>query len=263
MYERIEVVFTSLFLVPSRLLPMPGVLWTLKHEIFFYTLFAFAIWKPKLGVVALVTWFILCISHVSASGSTGFLLDFCASLYSIEFMLGVGCGIALRSFRVPLPAMMIAAGGLLFGLAGASFEAVKSAQPWIANGTTLSQVAQFGLASVLIVLGVGQMDVDRKTVVPSAIGLLGSASYSIYLIHYPTISVCCKILKRLTPAMPLTPIVASVIVVLISVTTGIMLHKWVEVPLMKAFRPKKHRLDNENLADRTRENVARNGFDEG
>lgn len=230
---KINVFASTLLLLPSPYFPVPGVIWTLKHEIFFYLLFAIALWKPRLSLAGLAIWFCLCVSNATDRRYASFLTDFFFSPFNLEFMFGVGCGAALRQMKIPRPGLVLGLGLVGFTSAAVNFVEVEIKPSWIIHPTTLVQVLQFGLSSVLIVLGLGQLDLLGKTQVPSFFKLLGAASYSIYLVHLPIIVIAAKCVKYSALTSPLA--VFSLLSVL-GVAAGIAVHLLVERPLTNVFR---------------------------
>ena len=62
--------------------------------------------------------------------------------------------------------------------------------------------------------------------------LLGAASYAIYLVHFPVISLMTKIGMQIANRVQLPALVFSLAIFAISVAAGILLHLFVEKPLM-------------------------------
>jgi len=234
--ERIQLVLGSLALVPTRIPPVPGVSWTLRHEILFYAVFLIVIWRPRVGAAVLALWFGACVWHGAGSSSSNFLSDFLFSPYNVEFMLGVCCGAFVRCRRVRHPLVVSIVG--LFCLIAAStyYQPVANSKQWIINATSVLQVAQFGVGSALVILGLSQLDISFKISPPKWMMLIGSASYSIYLIHFPVISLSCKILAAIRSLAPMPPHLAFFIVASLGVLAGICFHVYAEIPLLRVIR---------------------------
>ena len=230
--DRISAAVTSILVLPSRFRPVPTVVWTLKHEIFFYCLFLLALWKPRLSLLGLFVWAASTVAYGIRGDHSNFLAELCLSSYNLEFMLGVGVGILLRNVRVPFPLVFCIAGVMLFGYAAVMYRPERFDEPWIPNGTTLWQTIQFGVASGLIVVGVAQLDLNGKVVIPQAFSFIGEASYSIYLSHLLFISIGCRLLKRIDAILPLTPVVSVLALACISVLGGVLVHLLLEKPLI-------------------------------
>jgi peptidoglycan/LPS O-acetylase OafA/YrhL len=66
--------------------------------------------------------------------------------------------------------------------------------------------------------------------------LFGDASYSIYLVHVPVISAGCKVLQMADGYWGVDPLAALAIVSIAGTAAGIVLHQFIELPLLKAGR---------------------------
>lgn len=234
--ENLNVAFTSLTLLPSQYAPQPNVAWTLKHEILFYALFAVVLWRPRLGLGMLLAWAAACIAYATTAHTSNFLTDFLLSSYNLEFLVGITCGWILRTRRVPCPLVLSTVGAIGFFAAGLAYDPPPVEHPWIPNPTTNIQLLYFGLSSALVILGLAQINLSRPIVPPRVLVLLGAASYSIYLVHVPVVSVACKVLVKMNSAFPVHPLAALAVTCAAGVVGGIVLHLGVERPLMKMVR---------------------------
>ncbi|MFO1063214.1 MAG: acyltransferase [Pirellulales bacterium] len=227
-----ELSATSLLLLPSPNLPVPVVLWTLKHEILFYAIFAGMIVRPRWMSGFLMLWVAACFLHSGLTYPAGFLADFLFSPYNIEFALGVLCAAVARKRRIPFPTLLMIAGAIVLFAAAWFYEPVEFNVPWLTNATSLSQALQFGIGSALLILGVVQRDFEGRNPRFPPAALLGAASYSIYLVHFPVMSLVLKVLT----IGAVKPHVQSFTAFLISVTAaliaGVLMHLWLEVPLL-------------------------------
>ena len=233
--DKLAVTVTSVLAIPSRLPPVPVVIWTLKHEVFFYLLFAVALWKPRIGLIGLAVWAAMCLTYGIRGDHSNYVMELLLSSYNLEFMFGVGAGIVLRTVRIPVPGLLLLAGIGIFGYSAATFIRSEFPEPWIPNGTTLGQVVQFGSASVLMILGISQLDLDRKSVVPEVLVSLGAASYSIYLTHPILLGVGYQVIKRINAVRPLTALFSLLALAVFSVIASVIIHLLIEKPLMAFF----------------------------
>jgi len=100
---RIGAIIGSLTLVPTAWLPVPIVVWTLRHEIFFYAIFAVALWRPRWGAALMALGGVLCLYHATVGFASNYLVDFFLNAYNLEFLFGVACGVFMRRARVRFP----------------------------------------------------------------------------------------------------------------------------------------------------------------
>jgi len=202
----------------------------------FYLLFAVILWRPRAGAVLVALGGLLCLYHATIGLTSNFLVDFFCSVYNLEFILGVGCGIYARNAKVPYPLAVAGLGLLLFVLAALDYREPGFVAPWLTNTSTLWQTTEFGVSSALIILGLSQIDRSSPVKVPAALALLGSASYAIYLVHAPAMSFGCKALMVAGQYVPLTPWLALVLLMAIGVSAGLVLHLFIEKPLVRSAR---------------------------
>ncbi|HWA99902.1 MAG TPA: acyltransferase [Pirellulales bacterium] len=234
--QRAEVAVGSLLLLPTNCAPAPVVIWTLRHELLFYAVFALAIWRPRLGGGVFLLWGSLCAYHAASGFNSNFLSDFLLNPYNLEFLLGLGCGWIMRTTRVRFPAVLCLVGGMLFLAACVVYDPIPETKSWTMNPSNGWQVLQFGVSSALIVLGLAEIDVRRTLTPPRWLIFLGTASYSIYLIHFPIISVACKTLKAVDAHVAIAPLLAFLLAATTALAAGLMLHVYVEAPLLAFCR---------------------------
>jgi peptidoglycan/LPS O-acetylase OafA/YrhL len=101
----------------------------------------------------------------------------------------------------------------------------------------------FTLGSAVIILGVVEAERTGLIRAPRWLTYFGNASYAIYLVHFPALSIIAKIVKalqldQLVPEMPLFFMHA-----IVSIGVGCLFHELVEHPLnmwsKRFFRTKK------------------------
>lgn len=202
-----DALLKALLLWPSDTAPVISVAWSLQWEIVFYLLFAAAIVHPALAALGLLT----------------VLLALPASpLYLSLFFGGVVAALVHRH-AANLPGRpLVWLGGLLFAGACAA-DGLGGVKPtlWL------------GVGASLLVLGLALAERQGRAYGSQALWqTLGDASYSIYLTHYPFISVGCKLAMALglRGEQWAAPIYALLLVGALLV--GVALHRWVERPLI-------------------------------
>lgn len=214
---------SSLLLVPADQGPALSVAWTLVHEMVFYVLFLmFFAWRRGFPVV--VTCWVLAILAVQAQGGVKGWAQYLLSLQNLEFVLGMLAAVAVRrgwGMALPISAWIVA-GGLVSGLT-----------------LTLTDPAQqpamrplFGLGMALLVVGCARRDLASTRPPAATWALLGAASYSIYLIHNPLLSLT----QRLLAAAHVGWLPACMAGVALAIAAGIGYHKVVEQPLLDKAR---------------------------
>lgn len=235
-YERqLDVILKSLFLLPQPHLPILIVGWSLTHEVLFYFIFALAILLPlKLSSRLLSGWLVgtLAIFLLNFAGvfdpKQHFLLWFIFNPHNLEFMLG--CLAAYLVLRKRLKTSNL----FLLLLAASCFLAFDIAQA--ERSFPFNPVIIYGIASTLIVIGAATLEVQRSHPLVRLFSFLGDASYSIYLTHYP----CLSVLVKLTIAAPLISIISYPaimgLLLLTTLSVGCLTYVWLEKPLVNWLR---------------------------
>jgi len=170
---------SSLLLLPWEGDPLLGVAWTLRFEVMFYFLFIPFLVRRRLGWAVWLGLGLLAIGSAwsGAELRSPWLLQI-LSLRSLEFLAGVGAAalVGRRSFQGH--ARWVLGGGMLLLLAGGWLEvrhgAAAGSGRWLLHG----------LAAALVVAGLVGWE-QQGLAVPGWLGVLGSCSYGVYLVHMP------------------------------------------------------------------------------
>lgn len=219
----------SLLLVPQPHSPHLAVAWTLVHEVMFYALFATAICSRKLGLMVMGSWFTaVAVANLFFTPLT-FPATYVLSANNLLFCLGMLAAAWKRDFGWPL----FIAGNALFLLTGLLAGRQHD---------VVSYILLFGLASFAIVKCARRLDAHFRHPV---LGLLGDASYSIYLVHYPTLSATVMVLRA---AGVESGLVAYVLSVPVGIAAGIVFHKVIEAPVLNYLRTRRPRITSASIS---------------
>jgi len=97
----------------------------------------------------------------------------------------------------------------------------------------------YGVSASFIIMGLIMLPESKnQSRAFNVLLLLGSASYSIYLIHNPLLSVLNRIVNKLDMVSFLDAKVIFLSIVIICVVAGIVLHLLIEKPILKYLRNK-------------------------
>lgn len=200
------------------------VAWTLYHELLFYVLFSVAIANRRLGFSVLAAWLVLCIFEWSSGTPLrgGVLL----SPLNILFFMGIMSARLLRTGSIPMPAIMAVAGASLFLACG-----VEEVYVGLVDERMLFPF--YGIGSVLIIVGLAVLETNGRFRTPNLLEFVGEASYSIYLTHFPLLSIFAKLFFALKLNAYVSPSVAYLFLVLLCVACGGAFHVLVEKPLLQ------------------------------
>jgi exopolysaccharide production protein ExoZ len=215
---------SSLFLLPDGSPPALSVAWTLIHELLFYVVFTVFFISGRLLAVLALAW-ALAISLYAVLGAPvapAPILKLLVEPLNIEFILGMGVAYLSKAFS----GRRFAAS--LLALGAASFILIASFP------ISFEHRVMFAAPFSCLVLGAVFLERNARFSTPMFLVRLGDASFSIYLIHNPLLSVTSRMLGYLPFArhwwLGLSVGVAS------SVLAGVLYHLFVEKPLMAGFQ---------------------------
>ncbi len=184
--------------------------WSLEYEMLFYIVLAASLFIPNRLLVALLPATLLT-ALVIAAGMNPQML---------EFVAGMAVALATNRKVRPLLGSILAIIGLVLMCIGHASEAEHSSL------THLTQVGAVALVTGLVIMPQAKLAIT---------GLLGSASYPVYLIQWFTIPVALAFL-----AAPLEPNAAHGVLILLTVLlatqfAGMAFDRFVDQPLAKAI----------------------------
>ncbi|MDN4988171.1 acyltransferase [Bradyrhizobium arachidis] len=216
-------VVLSLLILPVKEEVILATEWTLRHEILFYALFACFLWNRKIGFWLLVTWGFIGLP-LALFGDKGWLIDFIFNNNHVLFLCGVGIAwLYIRGHSAGGPYFLLA--GLIVFAVTFYFAMSKQIPP---NGELLL----FGLGAAGIIHGACSMPSLNRKIAP--LEEAGAASYALYLIHYPLISLLAKIAVKLNATIAAPRALYFVTIIAICQMAAIVFHRLIEAPLMKA-----------------------------
>ena len=217
---------SSLLLLPADGPPALSVAWTLVHELMFYAVFLLFFISRRWLVLGMVAWAALILASQQVWSPTGWL-RYPLSMLNIEFMLGVLAAWTVKSWAsrprlahgwgwVVMTGVVVACVGL------ALISGELSTYPRL--------MFAFGLA--LIIVGFAVREQSSRLHWPGLLLLMGNASYSIYLVHNPLLSIT----QRLAAHLGLTWGGGLLFGVVCSVLAGYLYYLVVERPVLRFFQ---------------------------
>lgn len=208
----------SLTLLPSHSLPVLSVAWTLQHELVFYALFglcAFVFKRPSLIFLwALPIVGLLFFDITQRWGQT------LAGLINLEFLFGVGACYAYHSGRFKAQRHAL----LLIGIALVGIAC------YVLHGAAVIYQYRIiaGLGFSVIVLAVALYECTCDFSRFRTLIFLGAASYAIYLVHAPFMSLLIRL-----PIMYPHWAVPFILFIPLSCVAGAAYFMLVERPLLR------------------------------
>lgn len=219
----------SLFFIPAvnvdgHMHPFLGVGWTLNFEIFFYLLFALALFTRINPIRFLAPVFIVLtiLYPVTRQNDWPVPFQFWADPIVLDFLAGMVLARIVQrgAFRLPAPlALLLIIVGLtyLFGDV-----------PRIGTYGMIRFSLMMTLASLAVVAGAVALDHRIAPYVPKVALFLGGASYALYLIHPIVAPFPPMILAKIGFHQPLLAILSSITVAMIA---GAIAYRFVEEPM--------------------------------
>jgi exopolysaccharide production protein ExoZ len=231
-----------LFMSNTRLV-IP-VSWTLLYEIIFYAIFAVLVVNKRIGLVVIAVW---CSSVLLSWGSAShhilhpfnlmFIFGLLASVLFLQVKkLGTGATNTISALSFGLGAI------IFVGTAAYYSTLIVDGSEWPAHPVT---IIGFGLATVLLVLGTASPSIEHFFRQRHLLGLIGNASYAIYLVHVWAQKTAFKLVQAINPMLAdgvgESQVVSDLLLILIAVVAalcGVAIHLKVERPLLSFVREK-------------------------
>jgi exopolysaccharide production protein ExoZ len=206
---------------------IPG--WTLNYEIFFYLIFALCLkLAPRPRILTATAVLTGLATSGMLIGSRFAAMDVYTNTLLLEFAAGLWLGYARQRRVLPPYAWGFAA--LLLGLTMlAAWQALDGSDP------TGWRVLAWGVPAVLIVGGAVTIERRQGFARSETLLLLGSASFSIYLVNVFVVAAAWRLLGAWSvPAYCLAALLCST-------AAGILCWRFVELPLTRRARHWLHR----------------------
>ncbi|WML38710.1 acyltransferase [Neobacillus sp. OS1-2] len=213
---------------PEENLPL-NVAWSLSYEILFYCMFGLLIaLKRKLVLPIVLLWMGGTFVHFIIQSIIGYVdsswINFVFNPFNLEFLSGVLIAhLVLKNYTK---------NGLVFivlGLCGAVVAWINKSYSFV----ELHRVIEYGLPFAFIIYGAVSYEIERQTNPSKLFVYLGDASYSIYLIHYPMLSVVNKLFLAVNVYSIIGPFLAATIMIISTIIAGCTFHSLIEKPLLK------------------------------
>ncbi|MBN3788767.1 acyltransferase [Burkholderia sp. Ac-20353] len=206
--------------------PVLIVAWSLQWEIVFYALIGCFILGRIFASIAIA--FLLMSVATCFNYECGFPASFFSKHYIVLFALGAGTALLCRSkIRTRYPALILAFGVITFLAMG-----VANDFHVFVYGPTSS--IGYGLASSAIIYGLVKLeDTGIPLGVHRWIQTLGDASYALYLLHFPIISVMCKIAIKIGLTGTAGAVISYLPILASCIAASVVFHLWIEKPVMR------------------------------
>ncbi|MGA2291494.1 acyltransferase family protein [Bradyrhizobium sp.] len=217
--------WTSIFLVPSQNPPALVAAWTLIHEMLFYTIFVLFFLGKRVFLFASAAWTVAIIANPPTAGFLAPLFSTLFDSINIEFMFGMICALLYRKIT-----HLVEHSGWAALAVGA---AVACAYFLVAQGEGADRLL-FGLGASFILLGAVLLERRISDRIPRFLVRLGDASYAVYLLHNPMISLTSRAAAKIAVVDRWCgSLIFSMICV---IGSGWLYHTLFERPVLSALR---------------------------
>jgi exopolysaccharide production protein ExoZ len=201
--------------------------WTLSHELLFYALFATSILNRKLGTIVLTLWGALIAANLFFY-PLEFPVSFLLNPRNLEFFMGIGVANLVRRG-------MIRDSYVIFLLGICAWFSIAIIECSTVDFNSGPLVLLYGGASALVIYSIASIDYSgRFTRYPQIAFVIGNASYSIYIVHFPVVLVLSKVLEKYFHPASFWGIAAAIFVIIVAATSaGVAFYFVIEKPLLR------------------------------
>lgn len=202
--------------------PVLVVSWTLCLEMLFYFAFGTFVLHPVLGALTFAAW----AAVVWIRPFSGYPVNFIQNAYFASIFLGmISCEAFHRGWiRKP---------GLLTITALGVLAAAQLTNGFAGISDFLTRLLPIGVGCGSLLAAAATLERKDRLRVPALLTALGDASYSIYLVHFPALSILCKIAKSLRLDAMMPHWVLFLVMSAASVFAGWVFFQLVEKPLRR------------------------------
>ena len=230
----LPAVLASAMLLPQTGTPLVNVSWTLTYEMIFYAWFAVLILNLRLGIGLLILWQ-AAIVILALTGTRLGLAGYYFKPICLDFAAGLACACLTRGRwieRLISPGLLRA--GLVAGLLAFVAGMAMDDTPLLAAPTCT-------LGACLIIVSLVRLEQLGHVWAPRLLVMIGSASYSIYLVHFATLQLASGVLRRMGVQMT-DPV--CLLLALLGLAAGLTFHRLIDEPLqtkLRTIRPRMSR----------------------
>lgn len=212
-------ILTEAFMGPGRLL-IVGPIWTLRHEVLFYTVFGCALLNRRTGGWIFLAWMAAVAVHLAVAGlPSGHVVDPVGIVlhhYNLDFLLGILVAAAAQKGRI------------VHALAVAVASAACLVAIYLLTGAMVVHALLYkalfaGVVSVAVIASLNRIPAPKTLIT------LGAASYSLYLSHELVGSATARAFRHVS----LEPVAIIFMRAALAIAFAIIFHKTIERPMVK------------------------------
>ncbi|MFS0575781.1 acyltransferase [Sporosarcina sp. 179-K 3D1 HS] len=228
-----QAVISSIFLIPdpSELVPVLDVAWSLVHTIYFYLIFSvFFFSKRYVSKVILVSFAFISVAFVVGMlWSESDLINFLFNEYNLIFLAGIWSASFILNYRINMKLSVFLA---VIGFIGFPLTWLN----YIYNVVHLNFDIATGVSSILIILGLGSIDMQKSIAIPKLLNYVGNASFAIFLSHNLVLTIFSELFSRINVFEMLGGILTSIILMIVATSIGCFVHSFIEQPIIRGLK---------------------------
>ena len=202
--------------------------WTLFHEIVFYAVFTVLLFSRRIGFAVLGLWVIaIALSFQYPTSDKAWFTSVALSAYNLNFIVGMLAFAIVGRLSKAVSWVAVILGLALFGF---SYRADVGGTA--GDFVRLAYAISFGA----ILSGCAALERLRALRLPLWLGIVGDASYSIYLLHEHVENYSLRALMKIGVAPAAAPLSVYLAVLAITVGGGCAAYVMLERPLLRRLR---------------------------
>ncbi|WP_071393440.1 acyltransferase family protein [Bacillus tuaregi] len=226
----LDTLITSFLLIqsPKEIEPILIVAWSLVHTVFFYFVFSL-LFLPKVNLsrIIIAIWALLTIAfYYGYLYIDHYLMRFFFNQYNLIFLAGLCSAYIITHFKVNIKLSIFM---LVIGIIGFPVIWLNSIHEFI----PISFDTGTGLASALIILGFGSLDMQIDMKIPRVFNYIGNAAFAIYLSHNFALDFLTELFSYLSIYDSLGGWLTSIVLLLLMLVIGCLVHSFIEKPLVQ------------------------------
>jgi exopolysaccharide production protein ExoZ len=208
------------------------IIWTLSFELMFCFLFVGTIILNRHTKAS--TYFmwamIIFTLRIATDDTRGFYTEFLTSPFHYEFVMGCLVGLAIQKDRLFAPLPMLIIGTLLWSVIGLNASTIFNHVLTDNIDDTELRAVMMGIPCAIFVYGCTAFEKQYRPRIHRYFTLVGDASYSLYLVHFPLYIFVVDHFMIRAPGYYL-----EVILPLAAVGIALIHYRYIEIPLYRTL----------------------------
>ena len=230
-----EYVAQNILLAPTQGFLIIPPAWTLQHEVLFYVLFSSLIISRSGGLIVILAWIAGMFWVNIVTGCREFPYTFLFSPLNMQFVIGMISALLVARIGRLTGLILLVFGGLWFF--GLSIIQVKT--HWLSNvfvSYPYGPALMKGIAGAFMIIGMVAIETFYHFRRLKLLSFIGTASYSMYLVHLPCMVSCLLALIATGMIERLSAETIFAVLAIYGITAGMVFHRIAEKPLLNFVR---------------------------